>query len=212
MEKKQNLLRIVIPLTLLVIGYIFMYGKINEPIKVDPSQLRVLSIDHYYEDALTIASEWEPDAYLVHILASFTLPDESEPLIIRYGFRSRVESGKWLNVTYNSADLSQPRVAEGEFSEGSNRPLTQEIIVATAPLDTLDAIRIAYENGGNDFANKHRGFNNDSFVELQQENEGLGTGNLVWVVTFTSENHTTMYVTLDAANGKITDVWRNDSN
>ena len=131
-------------------------------------------------------------------------------LRIIYGFRSRSNPAKWLTVTFDALDPAQYKVADGLFSEGNKRPFTQEIEVGKLPFDITDTLIIAYQNGGNDFLQENKGFNSDSFVELQQENEFLGTGPLVWIVTFSSNRYKTMYVKIDALTGDVLDVWRND--
>lgn len=210
MEKKKILFRAMLLLSLLLIGFTIAVRNIKESINIDPTSFRILPVNTYYSEAFKIASEWESDAYLTRILATFTMPDENDALLIEYSFRSRLKPNRWLSVAYTTV-TAQANVSEGEFSEENQRPLTQEIDIATLPFDTLDAIIIAYNNGGSDFIQKHRGISQDSFVELQQENEGLGTGNLVWVVTLAADRFTTMYITLDSTSGEVIELWRNDN-
>lgn len=202
---------ILLILTSIIGGLVIMFIALSKPKEVDPTKFRVLSIDAYFSEAKAIALEWESDAYLAYVSSTFTLPhDEAESLLISYHFRSRLSPGKWLNVFCVAANPVQIEVSEGEYSEGNERPLTQEIEIDKLSIDSLDAIIIAYENGGNDFIRRNRGVDPDSFVELQQENEALGTGSLVWIITFSTDRFTTMYITLDSMTGEVLDIWRND--
>ncbi len=54
----------------------------------------------------------------------------------------------------------------------------------------------------------NKSINADSFVELQQENEGLGTGPLVWKVAFLAGQKNGMYVTIDSLTGDVLDIKR----
>jgi uncharacterized membrane protein YkoI len=137
--------------------------------------------------------------------------DHDKILTINYGFRSHSNPAKWLSVAFNTTDPVQVKLSEGEYSEGNERPLTQEIEINQLPFDNLDALIIAYQNGGNNFLQENNGIDSDSFIELQQENEALGTGRLVWIVTFSADRFQVMYVTIDSITGDVLDVWRNDN-
>ena len=196
---------------LIAIVFTSSCGERTKKYDIDPKEFQVVPINTYYDDAYKIASEWDTNPYCDYILSTFAMPNDNDgSLRIIYGFRSRSNPAKWLTVTFDALDPAQYKVADGLFSEGNKRPFTQEIEVGKLPFDITDTLIIAYQNGGNDFLQENKGFNSDSFVELQQENEFLGTGPLVWIVTFSSNRYKTMYVKIDALTGDVLDVWRND--
>jgi hypothetical protein len=212
MEIKVNrpkILRSLFVLSLLIL-FFFTIRKLNNPLNLDSSKFNVLSTSTYYSEAKAIAVEWEPDAYLASVSPTFsTIEDNDNSLSINYSFRSNSKPSKWLNVFYTASDDLQPKVSEGEFSEGNNRPLTLLIDINSLSVDSASAILIAYKNGGKDFILKHRGVDSNSFLQLEQENMALGTGRLVWQVTF-SRDRLSMHIILDASTGEILEVLRND--
>jgi hypothetical protein len=199
---------LVIGLCLFSIGVLLK--KLNAPIEIDISSFRVLPIQTHFSDAMEKAVEWAPDAYLNTVDASFSASNDNDPLQLSYGFRSKKEPGKWLSVYYSNTDPIHIKISEGEFPQGSDRPLTKEIDIANLPFDSLEAIIIALENGGEDFLVDHRGSLQGSFLELEQENMALGEGEHMWHVVFSSSsaNLDTLYITLDAYSGKVVETYR----
>lgn len=211
MDEKKKFFRIRKILIIIFTAKLILGGCYpNKNLSIDPSTFRVLPIKAYYAEVEEIAKEWRADAYLDDISSTFTMPHEDEDLLIHYGFRSPSDPGSWLLVFCTASDPVQIKVSEGKFQEGKNRPLTKEIDVNQLPFDNLDAITIAYENGGKDFIQKHNSIDPDSLVQLRQENPALGTGKLVWVVIFSTNRFSGLSITLDSSTGEVIETWQND--
>ena len=103
---------------------------------------------------------------------------------------------------------SRYEIETGIYYEGKDRPLTLEIIPYQLIIDSLDAIKIAYKNGGNQFINEYRIFPpGDSFVILEQDNMSLGTGPLIWRVVF-SASQKTLHVSIDPYSGEVIKIYK----
>lgn len=213
MEKQRNFSRqLVVLLTIVIVffGLRLITDGQNKSLEVEPVGFRVLEVDSYYSEAYSLAFKWESDAFLTYVSPTFTLPSNDAVLLITYGFRSHSKPEKWLNIFFADTIPVQIQISEGQFAEGDRRPLPKEIDFNKLMFDSLDAINLAYEHGGDDFIKNNLGVTSDSFVGLHQENQAMGKGDLVWIVTFASDRTLVMYVTIDPFSGEVINVWRND--
>ena len=131
----------------------------------DLRKFQVLPINTYYDEAHNIALGWDAGAYPSYVFATFAMPDDNDDtLLISYGFRSHAVPSKWLMIVFSKIDPSNPKITNGEYPAGVDRPLTQEIEIKNLSLDSLDMLAIAYQNGGSDFLRDNKSINADSFV------------------------------------------------
>jgi hypothetical protein len=118
-----------------------------------PVEARTLSAKEFYPLAVEQARQWKSDVYLVSVTVDFRHEEDSAPLSLSYGFESSSDDRHSLLIT---------------FREGSEEPQVKSIYhqipievrnsidIDAWPLDSIDILSIAQENGGRLFLLRHR--------------------------------------------------------
>ena len=211
MENKKISISIVTILIVLVIVNVLVLTirKLNEPISIDSSNFRTLPVNKYYLEAKRIASEWKKDSYFAYVSPSFAMSyDSGTTLLITYGFRDSSEPSRWINILFVDTNPVHVEISEGQ--DGIEPVSTKAIDINSLKIDSIDAIKIAYENGGINFIQRYGEINSDSFAQLGIENRTLGAGELMWRVTFSASRYNVMYVTINSATGEVIESWQSN--
>lgn len=145
-------LQVLFPLSLLAIAVVSCVARPvpNSEIPLDPTELKVFSLDEVFPEALAMASEWRSDAQLVDATLTFRPASDSRGRWAGLGFRSPSSPLAWLNiiVSENSEGLVY-KLSPGTFE--SDRPLGAPITPDQLLVKPQEALEIGSSNGGSDF-------------------------------------------------------------
>ncbi len=185
-EKQLAILRIgaAILIAAIALTAYVMGCHIAPPAQEEIMEPKIPSIKEFYPQALAEARKWRTDAYMVdadvyihhsRVIGSFSFDSESHPEV---GFLFYIEeSDEGFHVEPEEVDASgrlkaNPGISHDEWE-----------------LDSLDAARIAYENGGRTFLKEHPEVDTVLLHLMHASGSassrtGLPMGKVVWVVTF----------------------------
>jgi hypothetical protein len=121
-------------------------------------ELLVVSAAEHYDEALSGATEWQPDAYLTSIVGSSNSRSvERDYALLVYTFHSSIDQ-----TSFFVASLLGD--AWTSYSEPLGRMAVNPAPIAREEwiLDSLDACEVAQDNGGRDFLARYA----DSYVSM----------------------------------------------
>jgi hypothetical protein len=169
---------------------------------------QIPSVIEHYPKALAEARNWRSDAYMIYsaiqirgtvLIGSLAFNSESNPEV---GFLYRLhEAEEGYQLETKEVDAS------GRLK--ANPPIPED----KWTVDSLEAYRVAIENGGSDFINLHPEVDTallqlDRLSGSASSRTGLPQGEIVWVVTFYKLMEISMDIYIDALTGEVlaTDV------
>ncbi len=181
---------------------IFSRGRGNSP--VEPVELSVLSLKDLYPEALSIAKEWQSNAFLMG--ADFTVMDSQNAVRIRAAFffwGSSSDSRRWLNVyILETSPNLEIETDEGEFPP--DRPLPEPIDPNELPFDSVDALETILDCGAAELLREHPNQPWPPGLILERSGPWLTEGPLIWRAYFTGEDiHDAEYFIIDAYTGEL---------
>ncbi len=118
-----------------------------------PVQLRTLSAREYYLIALEKAQQWKPDAFLTNIsVRVLSETDFERQPSMSFVFQSPSDDHNSLLIFFGEdADVLKEEISYREDPISVRYPINSE----DWSLDSMNVLRIAQKNGGNEFLNKH---------------------------------------------------------
>jgi len=204
-EKRWAIFRLGVVLLLSAIALVaYLMGyRITPPAQEEIMEPKFPSVKEFYPQALAEARKWRSDAYMVYasihirrssVLGSFAFDSESNPEV---GFLYRireVDDGfqtETKEVDASGRMKSDPTIEPDEWE-----------------LDSLEAARIAYENGGREFLKEHPEIDT---VHLHltrvggaaSDRTGLAMNRVVWIVKFYRLSVVYFNIYLDPLTGEV---------
>ena len=168
---------------------------------VSAIDLQVLSVKEYYDDSFAVAREWQADAYLQSANAiARQLYDSRPPLRLSYSFFSKGKRSQAL-IVWIREDLT---IDSEVVNMGGSAEDRREIQVEQWLLDSMDAIQIAQEAGGNEYISEYGPVEITAFLEYRKK-EGANT--VVWRISFLRTEAADSYVVeVDARTGEVLEL------
>ena len=163
--------------------------------------IQILSLREHYDDALTVAREWQSDAYLQSANAIARLSNDSHPpLRLSYSFLSQSKRSQSLLVFIREDSTVDSEVV----SLGGSVEDRREIQSDQWKLDSMDAVRLAQEAGGNEYISRYGPVRMTAFLEYRkQESADI----VIWRVSFLRLEAAENFVfELDAINGDVLEL------
>jgi hypothetical protein len=172
--------------------------------QVTSAEISVLSMKELYPQALSIARDWHPDAFLSRAsfsIQGFSSTDHPRASFTFWGPSTIVNYG--LNVYIR--ELSQGLeidTDEGEFPP--ERPLAEAIDPDELPFDSLDALELILTNGGREFLRAHPSQPWPPDLILERSGSYLSAGPLRWRAFFKGVDiYETKHFMIDAYTGEF---------
>jgi hypothetical protein len=166
-------------------------------------EMRVLSLQGLYPEALEAARGWRTDAILEEATAAFRPTESPGGLTAGYGFRSPSEPAIYLLVWFREASGA----IETETREGSNppdKPVGHPIDPSELPLDSAQVLEEAMHAGGAEFLAEHPNIQWPQTLTLEYEDLFYSQGPVLWIVRlFDRSTLEVSEVTIDASTGGI---------
>ncbi|HEY71559.1 MAG TPA: hypothetical protein G4O08_13365 [Anaerolineae bacterium] len=167
-------------------------------------EISVLSMKELYPQALSIARDWNPNAFLskaslsvqgfnstTHPRASFTF----------WGPSATVNHGLNVYIRGISPDLE---ISTDEYNFPPERPLAEPIFPNDLPLDSGDALELILSNGAADFLREHPYQPWIPDLILERSGSYLSEGPLRWRAFFKGETiYDTVHFMIDAYTGEF---------
>lgn len=187
---------------IILVAYLMCYCSMS-PNQEPLMEPKIPSVKEFYPQALTEARKWRPDAHMVfaaihirnsRVLGSFAFDSESDPEV---GFLFYIEgSDEGFQTETKEVDASgrikaNPAIEPDEWE-----------------LDSLEAARIAYENGGREFLKEHPEVDT---VHLHltrvggsaSKRTGVSMNRVVWIVKFYRLRVVYFDIYLDPLTGEV---------
>jgi hypothetical protein len=157
-----------------------------------------------YPQALSIARDWHPDAFLSS--ASFSIQgfsSTSRPLATFTFWGSSSAVNSWLNVfIWGLPTELEISMDEGEFPP--ERPLAEAIDPDELPFDSLDALEHILNNGAREFLHAHPSQPWPPDLILERSGSYLSEGPLRWRAIFKGDSILeTKHFMIDAYTGEF---------
>jgi len=204
-EKRWAIFRLGVVLLLGSIALVaYLMGcRVAPPTQEEIMEPKIPSVKEFYPQALAEARKWRSDAYMVdvaihirnsRVLGSFAFDSESDPEV---GFLFYIEgSDEGFQVEPEEVDASgrlkaNPAIELDEWE-----------------LDSLEAARITYENGGREFLKEHPEVDT---VHLHltrvggsaSKRTGVAMNRVVWIVSFYRLRVVYFDIYLDPITGEV---------
>lgn len=160
--------------------------------------MEVLSVKNHYSDALAIAQDWQPDAYLGDASTRVRFQDKPSRLCIDYTFYSAKVRREALLVWVCDDSTSHTMTVDMTRAIGERTEIENEEWV----LDSTQALQIAFENGGEDYLKHTASFDIALFLEYQKR---VTNGPVVWRVSFLrwTGDGGNLHVNVNAVTGEV---------
>lgn len=159
-----------------------------------------ISAKRLYPEALAIAREQDPSAFLAYVDVDFRTMEDNRPLRIAYTFETQSTPPVWCRVEFTDGKDPGLIVSSHEY------PYEASITDQDWLLDSTEALEIAQENGGREFLLRWKP--QITALRLQRaSSEHVVSGNppVEWCVVyavFMSRQRLT--VCINAASGQVT--------
>lgn len=166
--------------------------------------LRTLSARELYPRAMERAQQWKPDAYLADIRVDvLSEEDFNRQLGMSFGFESPSDDRQSLLIFYREdSDKLEAEIVDHEIPIQVRNPVALE----DWPVDSLKALEIAQDNGGNEFLAGHDPDLMTLYLERVQNVPGA---DLQWRVSFWDwSTQEILWVMLDPQTGQVIEVER----
>jgi len=186
------------------IGSWWLCSNGMENTQVASMEISVLSMKELYPQALSIAREWNPNAFLSR--ASFSIQGSFSTIRPRATFTfwgSSTTSNYGLNVYIRGAS-PDCEIDTDEAELPPERPLAEPIDPDELPFDSGDALELILNNGAGDFLRAHPYQPWPPDLILERSGSYFSEGPLRWRAYFTGEDiHDTEYFMIDAYTGEF---------
>jgi hypothetical protein len=167
-------------------------------------ELNVPSAREYWLQALEMAQEWQPDAYVRGVDVDVPLPARPSSVRpgypgVRFSFCSASEDHITLVVS-----CSSERCDSFEIEQGSGYPLMHctPIALDDFSLDSEDAVAIGLQNGGDDYMSS-----STAYVVLKLHRDSpFCEGRVQWSITFAEPSGRVLDVFVDSVSGEIIEI------
>ena len=171
-----------------------------------PPKINILSIAETYDQALSIAQEWQSDAQLHSAEFDFSVDGYPDRISCSYTFLSS-NSDKFLMVFMEKTESGIKPVWIVDDPWPQDRPIGTPIYVQDLNLESQQALANILVYGGNSFfaRNSVNGGPLDMFwLKLERLDEYHGEGPIIWTGGFsTSLSGAQLYISIDDASIKL---------
>jgi hypothetical protein len=147
------------------------------------SELQTLNFQPLYRIALSEATYWSEDAYLVEASLPIWVGNDPESTTSTFGFHSSSDRTKWLLVRIlpNGSSASNVEIFEGVYEE--ERPPASNYRISDEILGSTGALEIISNNGGARFMHRY-GDSAESYLVLEYSQNHFESLPLEWVGHF----------------------------
>jgi uncharacterized protein YpmB len=168
---------------------------------VSSTDVQVLSVKEYYDDAFMVAREWQSDAYLQSANAiARELYDSRRPLRLSYSFLSKSKRSQALLVWIREDLTIDSEIVNLGGSTEDRRELQSEQWV----LDSMDAIQIAQAAGGNEYISKNGSVEIDAYLEYWKKEHA---NTVIWRVSYLrTDGGGNLHIEVDAITGEVLEL------
>jgi hypothetical protein len=195
-------IRTILKLGVILLAFFTLTNCTQTP---QQGRLRTLSAREFYPVALKIAQEWKSDAYLAGIQVDFLPEDEfKKQLSMSFSFESPNDDQQSLLIFFREdTDEPEVKIIHHPVPISVRNPITSE----DWPVDSVKALAISQDNGGNEFLTKYDPEMAHLFLSLEERRPIVPEASLQWKASY-SNLSTGEYVRviLDPQTGKVIEV------
>jgi hypothetical protein len=174
------------------------------PTPINPVDLDVLSVRDYWLQALEIAQEWHPDAYVRGVDVDVPLLARPSSVLqnypgVRFSFYSRSED----YITF-VVSCSAERCDSLEIEQGAGYPLMHCMPMSLDDfvLDSKDAVAVGLQHGGDDYMSSSTAY---VVLKLHRGSPSC-TGEVQWSISFAEPSGKGFDIFVDATSGEVIEI------
>lgn len=200
MDKKQIILpTLIFPLFLVIVQLLVSGCAANGNETQYVPDIQILSAKYHWPQALELAKNWHPDAYISEARIHVQLPqDPASKDVVYFGARTPSYEKKVLHITCRRECQSE------ELTTTVVLPQCQPIHLDDIAISGEEALRIGLANGGSSmFYDKHVFI----MVLLERYPTRCFGKNVVWSASFVDEiTGERIWVFVDARSGEVLEI------